>query len=445
MKRLTISLLILCTVSIPSIADEDLVATAASNGSFRTLVNLLVLAGLDDDLRSDGHFTVFAPTDEAFAQLPQQQLNSLLQPENRDQLATILKYHVVPKVISVPKTIRGRRLKSATTLAGPEIQFDRQGQHLRVNGAKVVQRNVKASNGYIQVIDGVLLPPEDQSVIAVAKKAGQFGTLLAAIDAAGLTETLQSEGPFTVFAPTDNAFEKLPEGTVSSLLKQENQEKLQAILKYHVIAGRVTARDAVKAQSAKTLEGSAISARIRDGRLFINDAAVSANDVEASNAIIHVIDSVLIPGKVQDETDTATSEKVTINATWKDNIVRDGIKADIVEVFCNSAGTVKLTNLQANKLVARVKGGGSFTATGTVADHEAVVYGGAMMNAAELDTKNTIINVYGGGDATVSATETIKISAAAGANVRYRANGATVTSNANKYAKLTEIGDQAEH
>ncbi|MFK7819765.1 MAG: fasciclin domain-containing protein, partial [Planctomycetaceae bacterium] len=412
MFRTVVCLIAFFTVPLQVSAKDDLVATAASNGSFRTLVNLLVATGLDDDLRAKGHFTVFAPTDEAFAKLPPETLKSLLKPENREQLSTILKYHVVAKSISVPKTNRGHRLTSAKTLAGPELTFTRKGEQVSVNEAKIVLRNVTASNGYIQVIDSVLLPPKDESVIAVAAEAGNFKTLLAAIEAAGLTKTLQGKGPFTVFAPTDKAFAKLPKGTLTSLLKKENKGKLAAILKYHVVSGQVSARDAVQAQKAKTLEGSSTSVSIRDGRLFINDAGVLANDVKAANAVIHIIDSVLIPSEKKSERSASGSQKkLTITATWKDNIVRDGIEADLVEVICNSAGRVKLTNLKARKLITKVKGGGSVTTTGEVTEHEALVYGGARVDAAKLTTLDTMVTVYGGGNASVAASRTLEISA----------------------------------
>lgn len=129
----------------------------------------------------------------------------------------------------------------------------------------------------------------------VAKTAGQFTTLLAAVDAAGLTETLLGRGPFTLFAPTDEAFAKLPGGTVQELLRPENREKLRTILSYHVIAGRVTAAQARSVSRAATVAGSDVRISQRNDELRINDATVRIADVPASNGIIHVIDRVLIP------------------------------------------------------------------------------------------------------------------------------------------------------
>ncbi len=129
----------------------------------------------------------------------------------------------------------------------------------------------------------------------VAKTAGSFTTLLAAVDAAGLTETLLGRGPFTLFAPTDEAFKRLPGGTVEELLKPQNREKLRTILTYHVVAGRVTAAQAREARSAATVAGPVVRIAQDGDFLRINDATVRIADIPASNGIIHVIDRVLIP------------------------------------------------------------------------------------------------------------------------------------------------------
>jgi len=124
--------------------------------------------------------------------------------------------------------------------------------------------------------------------------AGHFNTLVAAVKAAGLVDTLKGPGPFTVFAPTDEAFAKLPPGTVENLLKPENKEKLQKILTYHVVAGNVMAKDVVKLQSATTVEGGSLTIKVSDG-VMVNNAHVIETDIAASNGVIHVIDTVLLP------------------------------------------------------------------------------------------------------------------------------------------------------
>ena len=136
--------------------------------------------------------------------------------------------------------------------------------------------------------------PAKEDIIAVASGAGSFKTLVAAVKAAGLVETLQGSGPFTVFAPTDEAFAKLPEGTVADLLKPENKAKLVGILTYHVVPGKVMAAD-VKTMKAKTVNGQELDIKAADGKVTINDAKVIKTDISASNGVIHVIDSVVLP------------------------------------------------------------------------------------------------------------------------------------------------------
>lgn len=132
-----------------------------------------------------------------------------------------------------------------------------------------------------------------KNIVTVAVEAGTFNTLAAALRAAGLIETLQGPGPFTVFAPTDAAFAKLPAGTVEALLN--DIPRLRQILTYHVVAGKVEAKDVVKLTSANTVQGSPVSISVVDGKVRINDATVVSADVQASNGVIHVIDTVILP------------------------------------------------------------------------------------------------------------------------------------------------------
>ncbi len=133
----------------------------------------------------------------------------------------------------------------------------------------------------------------NKTIVDVAVEAGNFTTLVAAVKAAGLVETLSGAGPFTVFAPTDEAFAKLPAGTVEALLK--DKDKLSKILTYHVVAGKVMAKDVAGMTSAKTVEGSEVDVKVENGKVMINDATVTTADIEASNGVIHVIDTVLMP------------------------------------------------------------------------------------------------------------------------------------------------------
>ena len=135
----------------------------------------------------------------------------------------------------------------------------------------------------------------DKDIVEIAASAGSFNTLVAAVKAAGLVDTLKGNGPFTVFAPTDEAFAKLPGGTVETLLKPENKDKLTAVLTYHVVPGRVTAGEVVNLSSAKTVNGRALRINTKDGKVMVDNARVTATDIMASNGVIHVIDSVVLP------------------------------------------------------------------------------------------------------------------------------------------------------
>ena len=136
---------------------------------------------------------------------------------------------------------------------------------------------------------------QEKDIVDTAVAAGSFKTLAKALQAAGLVDTLKGNGPFTVFAPTDEAFAKLPPGTLESLLKPENKQKLTEILTYHVVAGKVTAAQAMKVNSAKTVNGKQLKISTTGGTVLVDDAKVAKADVMASNGVIHVVDSVLLP------------------------------------------------------------------------------------------------------------------------------------------------------
>ncbi len=148
---------------------------------------------------------------------------------------------------------------------------------------------------HVVVNQAVKQDDEAKDIVETAMGAEGFETLVAAVKAAGLVETLQGEGPFTVFAPTDEAFAKLPEGTVAELIKPENKEKLVAILTYHVVAGKVMAADVVKLDAAETVQGQEVSIEVKDGKVMIDGATVVKTDIPCKNGVIHVIDTVILP------------------------------------------------------------------------------------------------------------------------------------------------------
>jgi transforming growth factor-beta-induced protein len=279
---------------------KDIVDAAVADGRFTTLVAAVQAAELVDTLKGEGPFTVFAPTDDAFAALPAGTVDSLLLPENKQALTDILLYHVVSgKVLAADVTA----LTSATTVLGKDVTIKVDMGNVYINDAKVIITDIETSNGVIHVIDAVLLPPADEAameekntIVDIAVADGRFTTLVAAVTAADLVETLSGEGPFTVFAPTDDAFAALPAGTLDSLLLPENKQALTDILLYHVVSGKVLAADVVTLTSAPTVLGKDVTITVKDGKVFLNDTVeVIITDIEASNGVIHVIDAVLLP------------------------------------------------------------------------------------------------------------------------------------------------------
>lgn len=313
------------SVSIAKGAENDIVTTAIQAGSFKTLAAALKAGGLVETLQGKGPFTVFAPTDEAFAKLPAGTVETLLKGENKAQLVSVLTYHVVAGKVSAAQVVK---LNAAATVNGQRVNIKVEEGNVQVDQATVVKADIHCSNGIIHVVDQVLLPSGD-NIPATADKAGTFKTLLAAAKAAGLVEVLAGDKPLTVFAPTDEAFAKLPAGTVESLLKPENKEKLAAILKFHVVAGRVFSNDVLGKKELKTVQGGMLTAAIKNGSATINGAGIVATDIDASNGVIHVIDSVMLPPAATAKTSHAGS-----------------IKAQYVTHVCPTTGRVSYSMVQ---------------------------------------------------------------------------------------------------
>jgi uncharacterized surface protein with fasciclin (FAS1) repeats len=282
-------------------ATGDIVDTAIGAG-FNTLVAAVQAAGLEGALRGDGPFTVFAPTDEAFAALPPELLDALLLPENVDKLQQILTYHVIAGAAVESGDLRF--YQKVPSLEGSELTIFRYRSLVLVDGVRVTLANVPATNGVIHVINKVLIPAgftleepaEPTADIVDTAIAGGFDTLVAAVQAAGLEDALRGEGPLTVFAPTEAAFAALPQDTVDFLLQPENVGMLQELLTYHVLAGEVRSTDLRRFQVPKMLNGAyTIVRKYSTGTVSINFSKVVQADVLATNGVIHAIDRVLIP------------------------------------------------------------------------------------------------------------------------------------------------------
>jgi transforming growth factor-beta-induced protein len=291
------------TVAVaPAVAQAPQAGTivdiAAGNPTFSTLVTAVKAAGLAETLSGNGPFTVFAPTNEAFAALPKGTLEKLLKPENRDLLKKVLTYHVV----SGDLMAKDLRSGNVTTVAGSTVAVKVQNGKVSVNNSNVVKADVDAKNGVIHVIDKVLLPPDlmaatpvaTQTVVEIAAGNPSFSTLVTAVKAAGLVETLSGNGPFTVFAPTNEAFAALPKGTLEKLLKPENRDLLKKVLTYHVVSGDLMAKD-LRSGNVTTVAGSTVAVKVGHSSVKVNNANVVKADIDAKNGVVHVIDKVLLP------------------------------------------------------------------------------------------------------------------------------------------------------
>lgn len=324
----------------PAFAQEaDIVDTAVAAGEFNTLVSAVQLAGLVDALKGEGPFTVFAPTDAAFEKLPAELLEAALaDPEGL--LTQVLLYHVVSGKVMSTDLSDGLE---AATLQGESVAFTLGDGVAMVNDANIVAADVETTNGVIHVIDTVILPPSLVAAVAAAAEenamaeatpapteepaeeaaaaeatpapteeaveetaapaadivdtavaAGSFNTLVAAVQAAGLVDALKGEGPFTVFAPTDDAFAQIPQETIDALLADPTGDLTQILL-YHVVAGKVMAADLSDGLTAATLQGGEVTFSLSDSAAMVNGANIIVTDIETSNGVIHVIDSVILP------------------------------------------------------------------------------------------------------------------------------------------------------
>jgi transforming growth factor-beta-induced protein len=255
---------------------SDIVDVAIGAGIFNTLVAAVQAAELEGALRGEGPFTVFAPTDEAFANLPDGLVDQLLEPRNKEKLQELLLYHVVAGQVLAGDL---RRFQFTETLQGQYLWIRKLWRGtVKVNNARVISADVLASNGVIHVIDTVLIPRGFELEPEVPTPENDI-----------------VDGPLTVFAPTDEAFAKLPPDLVTALLLPENKEKLQELLLYHVVAGRVLAGDLRYFQRVETLEGSKLRIIKWFGNVWVNWSRVTTADVLATNGVIHIIDRVLIP------------------------------------------------------------------------------------------------------------------------------------------------------
>merc|ERR1711865_1032099 len=223
----------------------------------------------------------------------------LLKPANVKELDAILTYHVVAGVAAFSKDLTdGEKIK---TVEGQSVVAHVSAAGVMINGATVQTADIAASNGVIHIIDKVLsLPPAPapvptKNIVQLASSVADLSTLVTALVDGKLTTALSGKGPFTVFAPTNEAFAKLPKATLDHLLKPKNKKYLDDVLTYHVVSGSIHAKDLKQYQQVKTVEGKDVTVIKYEDRVFVNHAHVTTADVDASNGVVHIIDQVLIP------------------------------------------------------------------------------------------------------------------------------------------------------
>ena len=302
-------------------ATQDIPTNAAATGIHDSLVAALSHAGLVTTLQGTGPFTVFAPTDQAFADAGID-LNDFDTPEENATLSDILLHHVVSGEVASTDVTDGMM---AAMVNGDKVKFsvDNTGT-VMVGPATVTLADVQASNGIIHVIDTVLMPPTD--IPTTAQSTGIHTSLVAAVIQADLLPTLQGDGPFTVFAPTDQAFTDAGID-LAALDTPEGKAALSDILLYHVVSAEVPAANVTDCMVADAANGQPLSFKVGDG-VMVNDANVTMTDVISSNGLIHVIDKVLTPS------DTPNDIPRTAQCTGiHDSLVAGVIQAELLETL----------------------------------------------------------------------------------------------------------------
>ena len=283
------------------IAGKDIVDTAVAAGSFTTLVSAVKAAGLEQTLRGAGPFTVFAPNDSAFQKVPSFLLTELVSAPYKTELALILKYHVLSGAVKAADVLG--KTQDVASVEGANLHIDGSNNKVVLNNgeATVITADVLAQNGVIHVIDSVLLPTLVDTAVGYSDGTVQFSTLVTALKAAALVDTLNGAGPFTVFAPSDAAFAALKAsiGDAAFAAILADKTKLTKILTYHVLTGAVYAKD-VATGTVATVEGDKLKVTVANGKLTLGDSTPTAAnvvlaDVPGRNGVIHVIDKVLLP------------------------------------------------------------------------------------------------------------------------------------------------------
>jgi len=269
-------------------AADSTLAAVAKTADLTTLLSLIEVSGLQ--LPADGRVTVFAPTNKAFAALPAETVKFLTSEDGRPTLRTILKHHVLPMALDSGSLLQRRNVLA---LSGQNLAID--GEGLTIAGALFVKTDVQFDRGIVYVIDRVMMP-ETRSVAEIVSQDPRLSTLLTAVTTAGLATQLgsENEGPWTVLAPSNEAFSALGEEQIKALMADPSQ--LANVLGAHMIPSRIMRSDMIAQRSARTLLGrDAVSFSLIDGHIRVAGAGIITGNIEASNGVIHIIDRVIVP------------------------------------------------------------------------------------------------------------------------------------------------------
>jgi uncharacterized surface protein with fasciclin (FAS1) repeats len=345
----------------PAPQSNTVVDIIVDSPDHNTLETAVIAAGLAGTLSGAGPFTVFAPTDAAFALIPPPVLASIL--ADNELLTSILTYHVVGATALSTDLSDGMMV---TTLNGEDVTVTINGDGVFINNAQVIVADILADNGVVHVINAVLQPPMPpaNTVVDIIVNSPDHNTLETAVIAAGLAGTLSGEGPFTVFAPTDAAFAALPAGTLEAVLA--DNELLTAILTYHVVGATALSTDLSDGMTITTLNGSDVTVSINGNGVFINDAQVIVADLVADNGVVHVIDAVLLPPTSIQEANAAEALQVFPNPAQDFITVAGELNAQSILTLWDFAGrpvrqwegalrTLDLSDLPAGTYVLQVR------------------------------------------------------------------------------------------
>jgi uncharacterized surface protein with fasciclin (FAS1) repeats len=329
-------------VLIPETNDQTVMSIIENSPIHTTLETAIIAAGLANTLSGDGSFTVFAPSDEVFAALPDGALDLIL--ANTELLTNLLLGHVHEGELYSADLTDGLNV---TMMNEGDLTVSNDGMTIMIDDAIIFQEDLPATNGVVHVIDNILpstvIDPDTLTVMSIIEASPEHTTLEAAINAAELAETLSGEGPFTVFAPTDDAFALLPAGTVEGLLA--DIPALTEILLHHVVGATALSTDFNDGDVLTTLNTTELTVSVDDGTYIIDMATVTAANLEADNGVVHVIGMVLIPADPSSINEFNTTDIYMYSLNLLGEKVDRNTKGEVIIDIYTNGKTVKRLNL----------------------------------------------------------------------------------------------------